>query len=574
MKRELVVLPLMLVLLLMFSVSVIAEENSSGIIEGKVCTQEAKVCSDGSSVGRNSENDCEFDQCPSETDTAGEDKVEITSAGITPDSSLYFIDRFFDTFSDDISVKEEKIAEIKAMIKKGDIKSARDALKYYQEYVKKIEKEIGPEKAKEAERSSIGIRQALNEIKNNLSEADRKEFFDNIIEDEKKVVIAAKLASKIKDLCQSLSEVDPEEYYRVCKTDDNAPKWQKKLDRDLTEKQREETIKFGEIMSRCFKTSGKECQCDEIPFPEFASACSEAAPLAAACNVDGNDKACEELDSIEMPELPEHLQGVFDELEKASNSRYDIRMPKKCVEAGITDPGKCKKIIIRENAPKECREALIKADANGEKEVRKICGKIMMKKYARICAEKNIINPKECRDFMISIDEKPTKCIEEGIGNAEDCKDFLDDLRDERRDNMKIDFNCKEIKDETKRLDCYDEVFSQVKKFREHENDREEKDCGDCKLECGNQSGERSMETDCVNGKCECYYEDTETHEVETEDDSEVEIEDSGIEMEQKNIRTIAKHLTEKEQIVVNTSSNIGEVESTITGNVFLDYFN
>ena len=31
----------------------------------KACTKEAKICPDGSSVGRNAEKNCEFDACPS-----------------------------------------------------------------------------------------------------------------------------------------------------------------------------------------------------------------------------------------------------------------------------------------------------------------------------------------------------------------------------------------------------------------------------------------------------------------------------------------------------------------------------
>lgn len=30
----------------------------------KACTMEAKLCPDGSSVGRNPDNNCEFDPCP------------------------------------------------------------------------------------------------------------------------------------------------------------------------------------------------------------------------------------------------------------------------------------------------------------------------------------------------------------------------------------------------------------------------------------------------------------------------------------------------------------------------------
>jgi putative hemolysin len=37
----------------------------------RACTEEAKICPDGTAVGRNSENNCEFDPCPGETGGAG-----------------------------------------------------------------------------------------------------------------------------------------------------------------------------------------------------------------------------------------------------------------------------------------------------------------------------------------------------------------------------------------------------------------------------------------------------------------------------------------------------------------------
>ncbi len=54
-------------------------------------------------------------------------KLEV-SGGITPDSSFYFIDEFFDQFGDKLKIREEKIAEIKTMIKEGKIDKAKNAL--------------------------------------------------------------------------------------------------------------------------------------------------------------------------------------------------------------------------------------------------------------------------------------------------------------------------------------------------------------------------------------------------------------------------------------------------------------
>ena len=52
------------------------------------CTEEAKLCPDGSYVARNSELNCEFNPCPEEDDLVGGDKDEnrcIGSAGYTWD---------------------------------------------------------------------------------------------------------------------------------------------------------------------------------------------------------------------------------------------------------------------------------------------------------------------------------------------------------------------------------------------------------------------------------------------------------------------------------------------------------
>jgi len=44
------------------------------------CTLEAKLCADGSAVGRNSDNNCEFDPCPN--DISWDDAVKILNSGV------------------------------------------------------------------------------------------------------------------------------------------------------------------------------------------------------------------------------------------------------------------------------------------------------------------------------------------------------------------------------------------------------------------------------------------------------------------------------------------------------------
>jgi hypothetical protein len=400
-----------------------------------------------------------------------DEEIEIVDGGTTPDSFWYFLDTMFDGFSSDIEVKEEKVAEIKAMIEKGDLESARKALEHYKDYAEKLGKEVNPEDEEAAKRSSLAIEKALIAIEDKLSADDKKEFYDDILDNEEKITTAAEIAGKIKDLCQSLSEIDPSEYYRICKTGDDAPEWQKKLHRDLTDEQKQEAKKFGNIMSQCFKTSGQDCKCEEIPFPAFADACSEAAPLATACDVDGNEAACEKLDNLQMPELPDHLQDVFDDLEDMNEDKYDMHMPRECVEAGVTNPKECGKVMIETNAPPECKQALLDSGCERERECREICDKIMMEKHAPECVEEGITDQEECKDFMYSIDRRPTECAQQGIHDIRDCKKFLKEGGP--RKGPMIDFNCKEIQDPMERLDCFDKASSQAKGFGGMDDDYE-----------------------------------------------------------------------------------------------------
>ena len=90
-----------------------------------------------------------------------EDEELKVSAGSVPGDAFYFIDKFFDRFSDDLTNKEERIAEIKQLIEDGDIENAKIVLKEYIELADKVEREIDPESREDAKRSAAAIR---NEI--------------------------------------------------------------------------------------------------------------------------------------------------------------------------------------------------------------------------------------------------------------------------------------------------------------------------------------------------------------------------------------------------------------------------
>lgn len=407
------------------------------------------------------------------------DEALEVDAGTTPDSAFYFIDEFFDQFGDEIKIREEKIAEIKAMVEAGDIESAREALNNYLEQAKELEKEVDPDKREEALRSAAAIRNALEGIQENIPEGERDEFVKDVIDREGRIATAAEIAHKIKELCLQLSDLDLLEYGRMCKSGEDSPNWQKKLDKDLTEEQIKEAKKFGKIMEQCFKTSGQNCRCEEIPYPDFANACAKAAPLATACDIGGDEDACDKLDSLEMPRLPDHLQDVFDELEDGVNAKYDNRMPPECVEAGATTRNECAKVMVTTHAPEECKDAMLEAAEQGEFDRRvfeKICDGIMMEIHAPDCAEKGINDPDECARYM-------------------------DNFRDDRREGHgpRIDFNCKEIQDAEKRLECYDKASSQASSYGKGFNDEgydgpcmTENDWRDKKAECRALYGEHA----------------------------------------------------------------------------------
>jgi len=407
---------------------------------------------------------------------------EIIDPGLTPDSAFYFIDEFFDRFGDKIKNREEKIAEIKAMIEKGDIEAARKSLEKYEKYAEELEKEADPEKKEEAKRSAAAIHRALKDIKDKIPEDKKKEFYDSIVDKENNIITAVEISSKIKELCVQLSELDPIEYARVCKTDKDAPKWQKKLDKRLTKEQQKEAEKFGEILTECFRTSGRQCRCEDISFYDFSVFCEKISSLSVKCD-EGDEDACREMDeaSEDMPELPPHLQDVFDDIErKFLEVKYEEYIPEPCVEAGVKSPKECMLIMIEYHAPPECREPIKRAieegKIKGERDAREICDKIMFEKNAPPeCIEEGIKDPKECGKFMFKL-YAPQECIEAGLtgelrSDERKCKELMEEK--ERRgefgprgrgpeDLGPPGARCMKIKDPNDRLICFEESIGRT----------------------------------------------------------------------------------------------------------------
>lgn len=444
--------------------------------------------------------------------------------GITPDSVFYFIDEFFDRFADEVKIREEKVAEIRAMIEEGNFEAAREALENYKKYAEDLEREVSPEQRDEARRSAAAIYNVLKSLENQIPEEDRKEFIDDVLEREGRIVTAAEIASKIKELCEQLSDLDPLEYSRACKINDDSPDWQKKLHRDLTEEQKQEAKEFFEIMSQCFETSGETCRCEDISVAPFAEKCSVIAPLAFACDVQNNEAACDEMDAIEEEEpiedlLPDYLRDVLRSLEdRFEDAEFDNHAPRECREAGVTTRSECEKIMFSLNAPQECVDAFERGeiDLDNRRDAREACEAIMFQLEApQECIDAGLTDFRDCGTLMFSLNA-PQECLDAGLtgehrSDERKCQEIVGGFGDhDRRGPSRgpgdggdfINFDCRGIDDPVERLDCYDRATQGAHDYGERfqKTHEQEKICAE---RCSAEGGAWSFSS---SGGCECHF--------------------------------------------------------------------
>jgi len=396
------------------------------------------------------------------------------TAGFTPDSNLYFIeDKILTRFRNPVENKEKKVAEIREMIQEGNIDAAKKSLERYNEYANELKQEIDPESSQDAKKSAVAITRTLKEIESQIPLEQRDEFVGGVVSQEASIVTAAEIANKIQELCKELSRLDPSTYASTCKTGEDSPKWQQRMDRDLTEEQEKEARQFFEIMSSCFENP-KECQCNQIKTEAFKDECNIIAPLAAKCDIDGDEEACNEMDArgdpIEL--LPDYLQDVMKDIEdKYSKSEFDNHAPQECRKEGVTNREDCMRIMFKLNAPEECSEALERGeiDLSNEREAREQCEEIMFNANAPPeCVEAGLRDHKECGKFMFK-DSAPPECIEAGLDGSspkdpKKCREIMESLRGEENQGdgkgrgPRINFNCGGIQNAEERLECYDKA--------------------------------------------------------------------------------------------------------------------
>ncbi len=424
-------------------------------------------------------DDEEFANAEDDVDDEEFANAELSAgAGITPDSSFYFVeDKILSSFRSDLKNREKKIAEIEEMINEGKKEEARTALERYIKYAKEAEEGIDPDKSNEARRSAAAIKKTIKKIENEFSEEEKKEFIESVNEQESKISVAAEISKKIKDLCETLSEVDPKQYAEVCKTNEDAPKWHRELDKKLTEEQKKEAREFEKIMMQCMQTQGRECRCEDISIDPFAEKCSLIAPLATKCD-EGDEEACEIMNEAtqNMEELlPPHLQDVlFITEEKIRGEQFDHFMPSECKRAGTKNPQDCMMLMFKENAPEECVKAFEenKISIKNEKDARLKCEEIMFKENApEECIEAGIKNPKECGTYMCE-NNLPEECKAAGLSCEQPHKVFrkCDEImrsqgprdRGGQGQGFALGRNCVNIQEKDEKLKCFEEAFNRV----------------------------------------------------------------------------------------------------------------
>ena len=455
---------LFIVGMLLLSLSpVVAQDEvtttDSSTTETPKATQTETQTSDENSPETSIESDTTFDK----------------DAGLTPDSAFYFLDEMFERPGDDpekaLDYKEEKIAEAQEMIEANKPEEAQQVLEKALEYGDILEKEVSPEIKERAIESSEQIIKILDDLKEQSSGEgwNIEGTFDDNIEQEGNIAVAAELAEKINDLCMTLAKLDPLQYSDVCRSGDNSPRWMRESDKELTKEQEKQADVFFDKISSCFENP-KECDCAGMGVQSFEDFCTEQSTNAVAC-FEGNEESCKMMDEGADPSdlLPDYLLDVFYDVEdKFSKAKFDNFMPKECEKAGVTSPKECKELMFKLNAPKECIDAGLDGSSSEDE---KKCGALMFKSNSpKECIDAGINPededaPRKCGKLMFQ-KNAPSQCLEAGLtGERRDdeakCRQLMQGKGQFReRNTAQFDRDCNAIADADEKMKCYEQFYN------------------------------------------------------------------------------------------------------------------
>jgi hypothetical protein len=449
-----------------------------------------------------------------------DDELEITDAGSVPGDTFYFLDEFF-SFGDQ---SEERASEIIALIESGA--SEEEIRRAFDNYKKDAEalENADPDSRREIRRRAAAIHKKFKERRG------ENDFVNNVLEQEGKIVTAVEISSKRKELCTTLADLDPEQFYKTCKTENDSPDWQKKFFDKLTNQQKKEAEQFINVISECFE-SPANCNCEaSTNIQSFVNQCRIIAEAEAKCR-NGDDTACEVADEVgdeifdSLSSAP-HLQNALELIERKfddfNGDRFDNHIPPECRKEGATDRKSCEQIMIRIHSPQECITALDNGEIKfeNERQYRDVCERVMFETNApEECIDEGINNFKECGKFMFN-QNAPEECIEAGLTgeNQRDhrkCEEIMKniDSPDFRGRGPGPDFGrCMSITEKDEKLRCFEkaaqagfEHFDNKGSGNFEDRFRETKER---ERQCSQKCSEQNSAWDFSNGRCVCHSSD------------------------------------------------------------------
>lgn len=467
MKRGLVVLFLLIFLIVLtgligFVIAVHEGGNVEDVIEDVVPSTEAPVSDAPVDDG---EVDDDGSGITEDLRHVSEQDVEkfLDSGGINS-GFLYTFDVALDkVFLDEHEFSEERAAEIVALAGGGNIEKAKEVIELYQNSANTLEKEVSPDQQREVEERADVIQVAISEIINDIPEEDKNDF-EEIVEKEKKIKIAAEIASKISELCSQLVKLaESKKASEVCnlgekKEDD--PEWLRGKKEGWNKQLEGDAQKFFDVLTKCMEITNdgvegnsNKCECNEMPSAQ-EGLCFEIAEAEDACNDGKDESACDVGDDLVdefMNSLPKNLMVAVEKaMEKFGDEDFERHgAPPGCKDLSFKDCMLKEAEKHLQYAPEPCRDpirdAIKSGDVRGEQDARRICEDIMFRENT----------PPGCKG--LSTDE----CAEQygGSGRGGPGPGVVFQV-------------CDNIKDPSARLACYDDNVDRVGFTRDYHEER------------------------------------------------------------------------------------------------------
>ncbi len=440
---------------------------------------------------------------------------ELTDAGTLPDSPFYFVDNIVeqvmvgDNPERALAYKEEKIAEAQAMIDSGNAELAQEVLDKALNYGDIVEAEVSPEMKRDVQESSERIQYALQNMRDESENQNLnvEENVDEVVEKEKTIDTASELVSKIGELCDALSKLDPLQYADTCKSKDSSPRWMREKDKELTNEQEAQAELFFNKLSQCFE-SPEQCDCKGMGVQSFEDFCIEKSESAKAC-FNGDKTACKTIEQSDPSDLlPSYLLPVFEKVSsKYMGSQMELNMPEECAKAGATTPKECNKIMFSSYSPQECIDAGLTGESRGD-EIK--CRQIMFESNTpQQCIDAGISAtdpdaPRKCSKIMFALNA-PQQCIDAGItGESRDdqkkCNEIMNGMGGQMGMGNGPRFNkdCNTITDANEKIKCYEEFYNNAQVNTREDFAQREFGTEMTEEMCQSQQQTETLKQDCI----------------------------------------------------------------------------